>query len=185
MAAAEDPTGWPGLHLACPCSPSLPGVVPSLGEFSLVTGSTHMPRVPGCEPSLGLLALAHRDRCPHPRSLELATGHTVLWAGHSLRCQVGSSIPYWVPAWSSQGLRSPSSRTQSCLPGLFTEPSHCLLPRKLKGSASSPINHLSSSSATVAQDHNTHLCNSFPRASPPHLSCRPSCQLCLRTRSVV
>lgn len=159
-----------------------------------MTGSTHMPRVPDHEPSLQAFSPGTPGQVPSPQGSQ-ACHRPDSPPGRPLPlcCQVGSS-PFFTgfQPGPPRACVVPSSGTQSYLPG----PAHTEIPAtgSLAGSSRAlpgPLrahNHLISSSATVAQGHSTHLCTDSPLASPPRLSWEPSClscQLYLRTRSVV
>lgn len=142
-----------------------------------------MPRVPDCEPSLQAFSPGTPGQVPSPQKPRAChRSYSPLGRPLPLCCQVGSS-PFFTgfQPGPPRACVVPSSRTQSCLPG----PAHTQSPAigSLPGSSRAlpvplrPHNHLSSSSATVAQGHSTHLCNGSPLASP-HLSYEPSCLSC-------
>ena len=176
------PAPLPSLELCLPW-----GILP-------VTGSTHIPRLPDSEQSLQAFSPGTPGQVPSPQgSRACHRSDSPPGRPLPLRCQVGSS-PFFTgfQPGPPRVCVVPSSGTQSCLPG----PAHTQSPviGSLAGSSRAlpgPLrahNHLISSSATKAQGHSIHLCKGSPLASPPHLSWEPSClscQLCLRTRSVV
>ena len=120
-----------------------------------------MPRVPDCEPSLQAFSPGTPGQVPSPQKPRAChRSYSPLGRPLPLCCQVGSS-PFFTgfQPGPPRACVVPSSRTQSCLPG----PAHTQSPAigSLPGSSRAlpvplrPHNHLSSSSATVAQGHST------------------------------